>query len=692
MRLAEYCHNPSATQAAETLLPQRDLKQLRTELHKANEFLRIREEGESFPAIDFDELQQEIRLLGVNDAVLPEASFLSIYRASALTNDIVYFFNKREEDFLNLCSLLHSVHHTNAIVKLIDGVFDKRGNVKDDASEALLQIRQKKARLVKDINRAFDREAAKLAREGILSDTREAFLNSRRVLSVQSTYKRQISGVLHGSSRTGAVTYIEPRSVIPLNNELEQAMEAERQEIYRILKALTKELSGYLPLITAYQELLVAFDFIQAKVRLAQEMDANLPALADDMRIELINAYHPLLLLNNKASGETTIPQSLSMDKFSRMLVISGPNAGGKTITLKTVGLLQVMLQSGLLVPADANSKMCFFDAVLTDIGDNQSIENHLSTYSYRLKRMKHFLEVANRRSLLLLDEFGTGSDPDLGGALAEVFFESLYNRKCFGVITTHYANIKLKAAQLRNAVNSCMLFNAETLEPLYQLSVGQPGSSFTFEVAQLNGIPMELIEQAKEKMDGHKVRMDQLLSSLQNEKTQYETLNQRSEKAKTDADRARKAFEEKKERFETRLQKQQSLIEENNVQLQRGQRLSRFIDRYKLGKGTGQHNKEVLKDIKEFLTRERTKIDEAAKAEKLKQQEKEKRKKAKAKAHAARNKPKHHRERIKEGSQVKLLRTKQKGTVLSMDGTSVTVAFDFIKMKVELDQLAWVG
>ena len=226
-----------------------------------------------------------------------------------------------------------------------------------------------------------------------MSDTREAFLSNRRVLSVQSTYKRQIEGSLHGSSRTGAVSYIEPRAVIPLNNELEQAMEAERQEIYRILKALTRDVAEYLPLISAYQELLTNFDLIQAKVGLALDMDADLPSLSEETEIELINAYHPLLLLANKAAGAVTHPQSLSMDKFSRMLVISGPNAGGKTITLKTVGLLQVMLQSGLLIPADPNSRMCFFNAVLTDIGDNQSIENHLSTYSYRLKRMKHFLD-----------------------------------------------------------------------------------------------------------------------------------------------------------------------------------------------------------------------------------------------------------------------------------------------------------
>jgi DNA mismatch repair protein MutS2 len=298
------------------------------------------------------------------------------------------------------------------------------------------------------------------------------------------------------------------------------------------------------------------------------------------------------------------------MDKDSRMLVISGPNAGGKSITLKTVGLLQVMLQSGLLVPVAPGSKMSFFHAVLTDIGDNQSIENQLSTYSYRLKRMKHFLDVANRRSLVLLDEFGTGSDPDLGGALAEVFFEELYNRKSFGVITTHYGNIKLKAAQLRNARNGCMLFNMQTLEPTYQLSIGQPGSSFTFEVAEINGIPKELIEAAKKKLSQQKVQMDEMLSSLQDEKSKYQVLTQSAQSAGELASSAITEYEKKRERMEEKLQKQQDTMERNNKYLNHGRKLVQYIESYNLRT----KNKELLDEVKKYLAMEKTKIEDVRK------------------------------------------------------------------------------
>jgi DNA mismatch repair protein MutS2 len=378
--------------------------------------------------------------------------------------------------------------------------------------------------------------------------------------------------------------------------------------------ALTNSIRHRLPLITAYQELLTELDFIQAKCRLALDLDANLPEISDEQVIDIKKAFHPVLFINNKRLGRTTFPQSLRMDKFSRMLVISGPNAGGKSITMKTIGLLQVMLQSGLLVPVGDKSVMSLFHAVLTDIGDNQSIENQLSTYSYRLKRMRHFLNVANKKSLVLLDEFGTGSDPDLGGALAEVFFEELYNRKSFGVITTHYSNIKLKAAQLRNAINGCMLFNTDTLEPTYRFSVGQPGSSFTFEVAEINGIPKEMIEAAKTKLSEQKVMMDEILSSLQAEKTRLEDLSKSADEAGRLASTTIQDFEKKKEKFEERLARQQETIERNNKYLNHGRRMAQFIESWNLRV----KNKELLDEIKKYVVVEKTKIEEERKQRSL--------------------------------------------------------------------------
>jgi DNA mismatch repair protein MutS2 len=333
---------------------------------------------------------------------------------------------------------------------------------------------------------------------------------------------------------------------------------------------------------------------------------------------------------------------------------------------------------------------MCFFQQVLTDIGDNQSIENELSTYSYRLKRMKYFLEVSNRKTLLLLDEFGTGSDPDLGGALAEVFFENLYNKKSFGVITTHYANIKLKADQLTNAINGCMLFDTETLEPLYKFSLGQPGSSFTFEVAQINGIPLDLIEEAKTRLDVRKVSMDKLLGELQKEKTYLERLNNEHIAAQQLAQKAKNEYLEKKERFEEKLKTQQETIEVNNKYINSGKKLKQFIDRFQAKNKKKDANKPLLDEIAKYISLEKGKIEETKRIEKLKTEIHLKKPISKRKKEII-ERDEFERIKIKVGSTVKLISTKQSGTVDEINGELVTVLFGFMRMKVEKEKLMWV-
>ena len=687
--LSDFGIGPTAQQRLGNLQPYTDVTKIKLELQKLHEFHTIRTDGESFPGLDFQELLKEIKLLPIRNAVLEQEGFVRISRASELVNTILVFFDKRESEFPNLNELLFEVYHTTEIIELIDNVFDRRGKIKDDASPMLYSIRQKINSVRNQINKNFDKEMRKLVKEGILADTREAFVNERRVLTVVSTHKRKISGSVVGSSKTGSLTFIEPQINIELNNELELLTDDERKEIFRILQALTRDIANFSPLINGYQNLLVELDFINAKTRLALDLNCNLPGLSDEPRIELIEAFHPILWKNNRQLNKKTLPQNLIMDKFSRMLVISGPNAGGKSITLKTVGLIQLMLQSGLLVPVHPNSNLGFFQSILTDIGDNQSIENELSTYSYRLKRMKYFLEVANRKTLLLLDEFGTGSDPDLGGALAEVFFEQLYNKKCFGVITTHYGNIKLKADRLKNAVNGCMLFNTETLEPLYRFSIGQPGSSFTFEVAQINGIPLDLIEEAKTKIDEHKVNMDRLLSELQREKTYLERLNKEHIEAQRLAEEARQAYTEKRLKLEEKITNQTASMERNNRYVNAGKKLQLFIDRFQTKTKSKAANQPLLEEVKKYLAVEKAKIEESKLAEKLKA-EVNATKPKKAKPTKPQEDP-YQRDKIKVGSTVKMIETKQSGTVEEISGVTITVTFGFMRLKVEREKLMFM-
>ncbi len=678
-RLVGYCIQPTAKDRMEQLTPLRHFPTLKIELQRSMEFTTIRREGIDFPSLEFEELLQEIQLLQMKESVLTEDSFYRIYRANELVNGIIQAFDTLGDTFPTLMDLLKDVEKNDDIPKAIVTVFDTKWKVKDDASPALKSIRENIAEVRRTIAKNFSRVMKDCASKGFLGDTGEAFLNGRKVLAVYSTHKRKVPGLIISSSKTGALTYIEPEVTIPLNFELESWMDDEREEIRKILRQLTHTIRHHLTLIKSYQKLLSELDFLQAKTKLAIELDSRLPEIVDEPLVDLRKAYHPVLLLNNRAKNKVTFPQSLLMDKEQRMLVISGPNAGGKSITLKTVGLLQLMLQSGLLVPVSEGSRMAFFHSVLTDIGDNQSIENQLSTYSYRLKRMKHFIEVANRRSMVLLDEFGTGSDPDLGGALAEVFFEELYRKNSFGVITTHYSNIKLKAASLPKAMNACMLFNTETLEPTYQLSIGQPGSSFTFEVAEINGIPMELIDRAKKKLSKQKVQMDELLASLQEEKTRFEHLSQTARDAGVMASKTIDEYDGKLDKLQQRIEKQQTTIERNNKYLNHGKRMGQFIESYNLRS----KNKELLDEVKKYIAMEKTKMDEERKqrslVKKVKQQ-KEHEEKAQVR-----------KESIKVGSLVRLVNTKQTGRVLELEKDQAVVAIGVFKTKVDVAKLDWI-
>ncbi|MFK7757432.1 MAG: MutS2/Smr-associated SH3 domain-containing protein [Flavobacteriales bacterium] len=664
------------------LMPLSDRDELTIELHRVNDLKAIRTEKLTFPALDFEEISEELENLNNKHNVLTEESFMRVKQLSELVNRILGFFSDKKERFSYLTELSEHIYENEDIIKAINRVFDARGNVKDDASPQLAKIRSEQKSVRNQVNSNFDKQVRSLLKKGILADNNETFLYGKRVLSVVSSYKRSVTGNALGSSKTGNVTFIEPSNNIPLNHELEMLKDDERSEIFRILKELTLIVREHLPLLQDYQEFITELDFINAKTKLALQLNANLPVISNETELELINAYHPILLVTNQTLNKETKPQSLLMNKFNRMLVISGPNAGGKSITLKTIGLLQLMFQSGLLVPTEPHSKMSMFNHILTDIGDNQSIENQLSTYSYRLKRMKEFLERANRKTLILLDEFGTGSDPELGGAMAEVFFEELYNKKAFGVITTHYSNIKLKADKLQNAVNCCMLFNQETLEPTFKLSVGMPGSSFTFEVAEKNGIPKQLIEKAKSKLDSKKVDMDKLLSALQKEKAEFEHLNSKSKSSSEQAKKAELKFQSKAKSLDEKIATQREVTEANNQLITKGKKLSQFVSRF----DTRAKNKELLADVRKYLAMEKTKIMESKKAETL-------RRKAQAKADAKKNivRQTDNQKKIGVGSKVRLIGAKKTGEVIAKEGHEVTVLFGNLKTKISVQKLRYV-
>lgn len=561
--------------------PFTDRDKIITYLSQTNEYLSSIENQNYIPAHNFDEITNEIRFLAIENSVLEINSFRKIKNISEIVNSHILFFQKFNDYYPNLSLLIQNIPLEEQICIAINKIIDKFGEIKNEASEKLAQIRSEMGVLKTKINQSFVRALTEYNSQDYLDDIRESVIENRRVLAVKAMHRRRVKGSVLGSSKTGSIVYIEPQETEQYSRELSHLIYEEKEEIKKILRKLTDFIRPYGQLLQEYQKYLVEIDIISAKALLAGQMNALLPEISEEKIVELRQAYHPLLYLNNKKSQKPTFPQDILLTNEQRIIVISGPNAGGKSITLKTIGLLQLMLQSGMLIPVHRLSKLCIFERILTDIGDNQSIENHLSTYSYRLKNMNYFLRKCNDKTLFLIDEFGTGSDPELGGALAEVFLEEFYHRKAFGVITTHYANLKILANELPYAVNANMLFNDKTLEPIYKLIIGEAGSSFTFEVAQKNGIPFSLINRAKKKIEKQKVRFDSTIARLQKERSLMEKTTNSLKEEEVKAREEAKKLEILNDKIQTKLTNYQELYDNNQKMIYLGNKINDISEKY---------------------------------------------------------------------------------------------------------------
>ncbi|MEO8772423.1 MAG: DNA mismatch repair protein MutS [Ferruginibacter sp.] len=518
--LAAHCRTEYAKGKALHLRIHTKKEFIERELQQTNEFKILLQSGQYFPN-DFPiNISKEIKLLGIPGASLSGEQFLLIRRLTENTNNIFRWFDaERKVAHAALSKVIAHTYYEKAIRKMIDDVLDESGIVKDNASEELARIRLNLFRKRNELRKAFDRIVSKMNKQGYLADIEESFMNGRRVLAVFAEQKRMIKGVLHGESDSRRTSFIEPEETTELNNQVFSLEYEETKEVYRILRDLTLKLSIYAPLLKTYFEIAGEFDFIRAKARLAEDIAGNYPQVHDRAFVKLIDAYHPLLLLYNKKAGKSTIPVNLSLGDENRILVISGPNAGGKTVTLKTVGLVQVMMQSGLLVSVSPDSEMGIFKQMMIHIGDTQSIEFELSTYSSHLKNMKHFMEEANGKTLFFIDELGSGSDPNLGGAFAEVIMEELAFKHAFGIVTTHYLNLKVMANKVKGIINGAMQFDEKNLLPLYKLQVGKPGSSYTFSIAERIGLDKKLIARARTLVDENHFQLDKMLNSTEQDR-----------------------------------------------------------------------------------------------------------------------------------------------------------------------------
>ncbi len=512
--LALHCRTEFAKLKAEQLRLHTKKEFIKTELQQSNEFKLLLQGNQHFPNEFTHNIGKELKLFGIPGAVLSGEQFLLIRRLAENTNNIFRWFdNERRTAYAALTKIINDSYYEKVIVEMIDEILDETGHVKDSASEELAEIRMSLYRKRNELRKVFDRIVSKLNKQGYLADIEESFLNGRRVLAVFAEQKRMIKGILHGESDSRRTTFIEPEETTELNNAVFSLENEERKEVYKILRKLTQHLSVYANLLKSYLDMAGEFDFIRAKAKFAADYNGNYPVVMDKAHVQLIQAYHPLLYIYNKANKKPTIPVDLTLNEKQRILVISGPNAGGKTVTLKTVGLLQLMLQSGLLVPVHPDSEMGIFKQIMIHIGDTQSLEFELSTYSSHLKNMKHFMENANGKTLFFIDELGSGSDPNLGGAFAEVIMEELAIKHSFGIVTTHYLNLKVMANKVNGIINGAMQFDEKNLLPMYKLVVGKPGSSYTFSIAERIGLEKRLIEKARKLVDDDHFTLDKLLN-----------------------------------------------------------------------------------------------------------------------------------------------------------------------------------
>ena len=671
--LVHYCQSDLAKQKARDLRIHTRLEYVEKELKQTHEFRQLLANGIPFPNDRVFNLAKDLHLLGIPGAVLSAEQFGHLRNLAVVTERIFRWFDdERRKAFSGLALVITGSGYDKSIKESIDEVLDEYEQVRDNASPALSEIRQSLYRRRTELRRMFDKIVSKLNRSGQLTEIEESFMNGRRVLAVFAEHKRTVKGILHGESETRKTAFVEPEETIGLNNAVFELENEERKEVSRILRQLTATLSSRAPLLSAWHNITVEFDFIRAKALLAIETNAEYPSVTDKSMIQLVEAYHPLLYLYNRKAGKPTIPVTLELNDERRILVISGPNAGGKTVTMKTVGLLQMMVQSGLLVPVHPSSRFGMFKQLMIHIGDTQSLEFELSTYSSHLLHMKHFMENANGRTLFFIDELGSGSDPALGGAFAEVILQELAFKHAIGIVTTHYLNLKVMAGKTAGIVNGAMAFDEKNLLPMYRLLVGKPGSSYTFSIAERIGMNKGLIAKARALVDEDQYRLDKLLNKTEQDlrdidKKEKELSKriQENEKLKREME---KSLNQEKHRQQVEMMKEQNRITEEKFSYLKDmeRKLKQLVIEWK----KEENKNKVVKLMEDLLFKKNEKKVVGRMQKKIESNYREVERE------------------IKPGLKVMLKKNHQVGEVLEIRGKRAVVKVGLLPMQVELKDL----
>ena len=514
-----HCISEMGRQAVEQMAYQTDLSEIEMRLQETNEFRHVLLFDDPFPAQDYHNLLPVLSRISI-DGMYIELDELADLRnlMRAVVDAVVYFRARKDEGkYPRMWAICEKVLLEKPLLDSINRIIDPKGGLRDDASEELKRIKTAIIRISNEADKKVRKLLVAAKQEGLVKEDAEMTVrNGRLCIPVQAQFKRRLQGFIHDESATGQTVFIEPTEVFAANNELKDLLNAEKREIIKILTVISNEIRSSIPNLIEYHDFIGKIDFVRAKSLFAIDVSAGMPHLQSARILHLNKAVHPLLFLKLKEVGKKVQPLDVELSPQQRILIISGPNAGGKSVCLKTIGLLQYMLQCGMLIPADETSEMSVFSDFFIDMGDEQSIENDLSTYSSHLRNLKVMLENLNEDSLFLIDEFGSGTEPTLGAAMAEAALEAFYDSKAFGIVTTHYGNLKMFPDVHPEAVNGAMLFDTNLLQPLFMLKIGNPGSSFTYEIAQKIGFPQAIIDSAVQKSGTAQIDYERKLEEIE--------------------------------------------------------------------------------------------------------------------------------------------------------------------------------
>jgi DNA mismatch repair protein MutS2 len=674
--LAGYCLGEGGKLRVTNICFSNNPAELHAELNLTDEFRTMLLTVFGYPASEYFDLEEELNHILIPGTFLPAESLLLLRTSyTGYCNCKTFISDTSANSFPYLHSLLAGQFIEPGIISGINRVLDAEGNVRDNASPALLEIRKSLSQMIHQIDKKIAQALtqAKLNKY-IPADTEIAIRDGRAVIPVNSSNKRKIGGVIIDESATGQTSYIEPTEVFELRNSIRELELAERREIVKILIELADALRPYIQLLKQSLDFLGRLDFLRAKALLAIETGSLKPVLREQQSFNWIQARHPLLMLSLKKQNREIIPSDISLDENNRILIISGPNAGGKSVLLKTVGLLQYMLQCGLLIPVLDTSETGIFDHLFIDIGDQQSIENDLSTYSSHLLNIKNLLDIADKSTLFLIDEFGAGTEPQSGGAIAEAVLETLNDKKAFGVVTTHYANLKLLASNHAGFINGAMLYDTKNMKPLFVLKTGRPGSSFAFEIALNISFPKEVLEKAGEKVGHAKLDFDKQMQDLEAEKLELAL----KEKQLQQADEMLTGLIARYTSMKGALDKKQKEIlekatdEAKAILNKSNQIIEKTIREIKQSQADANQTKKLRSEIKEFTEKiaEIPAIEPEAEKEELLPPEK------------ATGSP------VLIGSRVRMKGQHESGEVVDIHGNDATVAFNTITLKVKTGNL----